>query len=569
MRDLGRVVGVVEDGDACGPPSCRAGSRSALTSVSTTRPSGSVKRTTGTSRRLRPGAVPAALGDLGRGSARRGRGSATAAIRRADAARRSTARRRPETSTAGTPPCGGLAGVAGRASKGAGPDASREEEARRPQEEAGASSLTRFCAARPRAAPPRPDRPRRWSGSPCSSVSSSISTGTAGASGSQAVEGLRWLLGAGHYLVPVALLGAGVILMLRPVLPAVRPFRSGAICLFLAVTLGPVGRDDRAGRRASVVVGRGVGQDPRRDGGGDARLGRRDAARLRRRAPAGRLPVHRGRAAGDRRVGRGRDQVHVGLGVLDHARAARGGQDARAQAPSAAGRRPRDARALHARAGEGGAARAGRDRRAARVRVAVGRGARDRGCRAAGARSIPSPSPRRCPELDGLAEDPAEDEPGVTRGPAEPVSEEQLTPQGRYRSEVTDSPDFVWELPGSRRALTRSTEDASRPDTVGQEKVAAALLEALGHFNIEARVIGMVVRPAHHALRAAARAGHQGRQGRAAQGRPRVRAGRGRHPHPGADPGQAGGRHRGAQRAPPDRAPRRHLPGAAARTGRR
>src|SRR4051794_8752343 len=59
-----------------------------------------------------------------------------------------------------------------------------------------------------------------------------------GQAGSQAVEGLRWLLGAGHYLVPVALLGAGVILMLRPVLPAVRPFRSGAICVFLAVTLG-------------------------------------------------------------------------------------------------------------------------------------------------------------------------------------------------------------------------------------------------------------------------------------------------------------------------------------------
>src|SRR3954471_2342522 len=59
-----------------------------------------------------------------------------------------------------------------------------------------------------------------------------------GRAGSQAVEGLRWLLGAGHYLVPAALLGAGAILMLRPVLPAVRPFRSGAICLFLAVTLG-------------------------------------------------------------------------------------------------------------------------------------------------------------------------------------------------------------------------------------------------------------------------------------------------------------------------------------------
>src|ERR1700760_1955030 len=56
--------------------------------------------------------------------------------------------------------------------------------------------------------------------------------------GSQSVEGLKWLLGAAHYLVPVALAAAGAILMLRPVLPAVRPFRSGAICLFLAVTLG-------------------------------------------------------------------------------------------------------------------------------------------------------------------------------------------------------------------------------------------------------------------------------------------------------------------------------------------
>src|SRR3954465_1643154 len=59
-----------------------------------------------------------------------------------------------------------------------------------------------------------------------------------GRAGSDAVEGLRWLLGAAHYLVPVALAAAGAILMLRPVLPAVRPFRAGAICLFAAVTLG-------------------------------------------------------------------------------------------------------------------------------------------------------------------------------------------------------------------------------------------------------------------------------------------------------------------------------------------
>src|SRR3954454_8638599 len=59
-----------------------------------------------------------------------------------------------------------------------------------------------------------------------------------GRAGSQAVDGLRWLLGAAHYAVPPALAAAGAILMLRPMLPAVRPFRSGAICLFLSLTLG-------------------------------------------------------------------------------------------------------------------------------------------------------------------------------------------------------------------------------------------------------------------------------------------------------------------------------------------
>ena len=32
--------------------------------------------------------------------------------------------------------------------------------------------------------------------------------------------------------------GSGGILILRPMLPAVRPFRAGAICLFASLTLG-------------------------------------------------------------------------------------------------------------------------------------------------------------------------------------------------------------------------------------------------------------------------------------------------------------------------------------------
>src|SRR5436190_627125 len=58
-----------------------------------------------------------------------------------------------------------------------------------------------------------------------------------GQAGDGAVQGLRILIGAVHYLVPVALMAAGAILVLRPVLPAVRPFKAGAVCLFAALTL--------------------------------------------------------------------------------------------------------------------------------------------------------------------------------------------------------------------------------------------------------------------------------------------------------------------------------------------
>ena len=51
-----------------------------------------------------------------------------------------------------------------------------------------------------------------------------------GEAGGWAVDGLRWLVGAVHYGVPVALVAAGAILVLRPVLPAVRPIRSGGLC---------------------------------------------------------------------------------------------------------------------------------------------------------------------------------------------------------------------------------------------------------------------------------------------------------------------------------------------------
>jgi S-DNA-T family DNA segregation ATPase FtsK/SpoIIIE len=79
-------------------------------------------------------------------------------------------------------------------------------------------------------------------------------------------------------------------------------------------------------------------------------------------------------------------------------------------------------------------------------------------------------------------------------GSAVEVRPEDLTPQGRYRASVTDDPAFQWRVPGAR-FLTRATGEAAKPDTEGQELVAKTLLETLGHFGIEAKVIGRVTGP--------------------------------------------------------------------------
>ncbi len=78
--------------------------------------------------------------------------------------------------------------------------------------------------------------------------------------------------------------------------------------------------------------------------------------------------------------------------------------------------------------------------------------------------------------------------------PPPELSAENLTPQGRYRASVTDDPEFVWRVPGAR-FLTRATGEAAKPDTEGQEQVAQTLLESLGHFGIQAQVIGRVTGP--------------------------------------------------------------------------
>jgi S-DNA-T family DNA segregation ATPase FtsK/SpoIIIE len=105
-------------------------------------------------------------------------------------------------------------------------------------------------------------------------------------------------------------------------------------------------------------------------------------------------------------------------------------------------------------------------------------------------------------DADGALAEPDADpiaEPGVQAiveagSPPTAVAPEDLTPRGRYRESITDDPDFAWRVP-SGRFLTRSTGDAAKPDTAGQEQVAATLMETLGHFGIEAKAVGRVTGP--------------------------------------------------------------------------
>ncbi|MDQ3936958.1 MAG: DNA translocase FtsK, partial [Actinomycetota bacterium] len=94
------------------------------------------------------------------------------------------------------------------------------------------------------------------------------------------------------------------------------------------------------------------------------------------------------------------------------------------------------------------------------------------------------------PEPDPIAEAHyAEEEPE----PAVDEDEAELTPQGNRRSEVTESEEIEYRRP--KASLLERSKNGARHDTAAQERTAGELVEALGHFGIEARIVGAVVGP--------------------------------------------------------------------------
>jgi S-DNA-T family DNA segregation ATPase FtsK/SpoIIIE len=304
---------------------------------------------------------------------------------------------------------------------------------------------------------------------------------------------LGWALGRARVLAPVAIALGGCVLLARAVLPAVRPLRTGAICLFAALTLALAagmlglssapGADTRAWSSAQLqshggVLGQALYELSHRlvqSVGVDILV-----IFL---ALAGVILLTGASLAGILRAS--------GSGLADTTRLMR---RLGARSPGGA----LESEGLHADQLRPPEPDGELIVRATHVE------APSRDWRADGAEEAPA--------AQSWSEDAAEasaapDTPTGERADAEGEEEEQiagvahadpadaLTPRGRLRGVVTDDPDFTWERPDAARLLTRSSAEQTRPDTAGQERTAIGLVEALGHFGVEAKVIGTVAGP--------------------------------------------------------------------------
>jgi S-DNA-T family DNA segregation ATPase FtsK/SpoIIIE len=350
-----------------------------------------------------------------------------------------------------------------------------------------------------------------------------------GSAGDAVVDGLALAGGALRFVAPVGVIAAGAIIVLRPVLPSVRPFRSGGICLVLALALmlaagtlglGPEGvRDgywhdsflrDRGGYLGEALFYLGahlIGSIGTHILGLFLFL-------------AGVLLVTGASVAGVLKA--------TGSGVADTTRVLR-------SAPDQLGLRRPPAPATTA--GRAAAATNGATRRP-RVQVPEPGEDDDVVVLSTHVEAPALDGEQRYPDLFGapaveaeLAA-PADEEPRIRRkakpknDPAadfdvepdpEPTPEEAALDAAVADATLeaepvagTDREPEQLELPAARgqdddedieyivpspHVLKRSTADQVRPDTTGQERLAATLIEALSHFNIDAKVIGTVAGP--------------------------------------------------------------------------
>jgi DNA segregation ATPase FtsK/SpoIIIE, S-DNA-T family len=94
----------------------------------------------------------------------------------------------------------------------------------------------------------------------------------------------------------------------------------------------------------------------------------------------------------------------------------------------------------------------------------------------------------------GGDEEPEEEPAAVDEEPEGEEPAPDLTPMGQKRGGVTESEEIDFELPAAEQVLERGAPDKG-PDKRDHEEIARTLLETLGHFGVEARIVGTVTGP--------------------------------------------------------------------------
>ena len=357
--------------------------------------------------------------------------------------------------------------------------------------------------------------------------------------GEALADGILFMFGGVGYGAPVLMFAAGALIVIRPMIPAVHPFRTGTLCFAAALMLG----------LAAGSLGLGPGDTPR-DGFLDASY----------------LEHHGGLVGESLFWGSAKLFSTAGSHILFTFLLLAG--VLLLTGASIAG--------IVTATREAAATTTERVRRTtATVRVPTSRSRRS---------PRPEPDDREpvvrathveMPVTDEFDEYEPEPEPeyeelepperagsrGSTARRTRPTLEEALTPMGNRRSPVTESDDIDYRMP--KLSFLKRSSGAQKLDTKGIERTGGAARGGAQPLQRGGAPDRDRERSARDPLRAAPRARHQDVEGRHAQGRPRLRARRRAGAHPRADPRQAGRGSGGAEPRAQDGPPRRRLPGRA------
>jgi S-DNA-T family DNA segregation ATPase FtsK/SpoIIIE len=306
--------------------------------------------------------------------------------------------------------------------------------------------------------------------------------------GETLADGFVYLFGGVGYLAPIAMFGAGAVLVLRQLLPSVRPFKAGSACLLAGLMLGLAARSF------------GIGPDhPARHGYFKPEYFK-----------------HHGGAVGDAMYAVTKTLIQqfgtdilflflIAAGVLLLTGASLAGiVRVTGESVTATTRRVRQSTQEFAAVVSGKPAQEPKpvleDDKPPEVEPVV---------RATHVEAPALDGERRFPDLYGNDEDDTVDESepegqeselgddvaaGVAAVREDEPRQEELTPMGNKRSNVTEADeDAEYTLPNPT-ALKRSKGDA-KVDTSGQQRTGGQLVEALGHFGVNAQVVGTVTGP--------------------------------------------------------------------------